>query len=265
MRYSIALIGSALVGVSNAHYVFGRLILDGKWTDTFEYVREIAPEPVRGSPEDWGMPYPLERPDHPDMRCGRNASLPFAPVKTATVNAGDRVGFGIGGGSWPGDKGATMFHAGPAFAWLSKAPTNDLQTYAGDGDWFKILSVTGRTEQSMDYSLPENEKYYDEVDSVWGTLYLDSYNFTIPKTTPPGHYLLRYEHIRPGGGGVQWYVNCAHVEIVNTNTDKIGTPGPMAKIPGVYTKGQPDLWFSSYDPDFNIDEYKGPEPEVWEG
>lgn len=70
--------------------------------------------------------------------------------------------------------GIGMYHPGFASAWLSKSPTDDLDSYTGDGDWFKILVVTGRTDQSLDYSDPENEKLYDPYKSPWGTFRLTS-------------------------------------------------------------------------------------------
>ncbi|KAF3056224.1 extracellular glycosyl hydrolase family 78 protein [Daldinia childiae] len=222
--------------------------------------REISPVP--DTDPDLALVSPNTDPDSLDLRCGRNASLPFSQVKTATVQAGDVIGFGAG--EPMGDTKATMYHPGIGSAWLSKSPIDDLQKYAGDGDWFKILSVTGRTEQSLDYSLPENSRYYDQYKSVWGTFRLDSYNFTIPKTTPPGKYLLRFEHYFPNIIDTQFYVNCAHVEIVNPDTE-VGTPGPLVDIPGVYTRGQPDVYFNYFDLQFNISTFTGPEPSVWSG
>jgi hypothetical protein len=70
---------------------------------------------------------------------------------------------------------------------------------------------------------------------------LKKYNFTIPASTPPGSYLLRFEHIFPNEVDAQYYVNCAHVEIVSSGEDE-GTPGPLVKIPGVYTRGQPGTY-----------------------
>ena len=67
--------------------------------------------------------------------------------------------------------------------------------------------------------------------------YINQYNFTIPKTTPPGHYLLRFEHVFPNQVDAQFYMNCAHVEILNSDGD-VGTPGPLVKIPSVYERGQ---------------------------
>lgn len=67
-----------------------------------------------------------------------------------------------------------MYHPGFGSAWLSKSPTDDLENYQGDGDWFKILSVTGRTEQSIDFTDPEWAPYNDRFKAVWGTFHLDS-------------------------------------------------------------------------------------------
>jgi hypothetical protein len=141
---------------------------------------------------------------------------------------------------------------------------DDLENYEGDGDWFKILSVTGRTEQSLDFTDPEWAPWTDYYKGVWGTFHLDSvshnlpltsgissiplpsislttrkrqYNFTIPVTTPPGKYLLRFEHVFPNEDNAQFFLNCAQIEVVNDG--EVGTPGPLAKLPGAYTRGQP--------------------------
>lgn len=91
----------------------------------------------------------------------------------------------------------------------------------------------------------------------------------------------------------QYYVGCAHVEILNPSAD-VGTPGPLVKIPGVYERGQPgmytyllwrvlpgvfwqgysadlgfrvDVYFSSYDVvmkyNYDVSKWTPPKPEVW--
>ena len=40
--------------------------------------------------------FPNTDPTSDDLRCGRNASISRSAVKTATVQAGDTVGFGVG-------------------------------------------------------------------------------------------------------------------------------------------------------------------------
>lgn len=163
------------------------------------------------------------------------------------------------------------------------------------GDWFKILQITGRESQSIDFSLPENAKREDKNKSVWGTYLIESvwpspsfflltypiypapphrhlahltipqWNFTIPATTPPGSYLLRWEVIFPNQVDAQFYVNCAHVQVVNDGV--VGIPGPLVKIPGLYERGQKDVYFSSYDYGIggSLDGFVPPKPEVWRG
>jgi hypothetical protein len=64
------------------------------------------------------------------------------------------------------------------------------------------------------------------------------FNFTIPETTPPGKYLLRIEQWMPTqlSNYSQWYVNCAHVNIVGPGG---GSPTEFAKFPGTYVVDEP--------------------------
>ncbi|KAI1818337.1 lytic polysaccharide monooxygenase [Poronia punctata] len=265
MKSTLVLFASLQCGVQ-AHFLFGRLILNNQWTDTWEYVREV--QALQGVEENLALIYPQTEPDSIDLRCGRNASDFEGTVKTAKVQAGDTVGFAAGEPMLEGDVKPWIYHAGVTSAWLSKAPSDDLDAYAGDGDWFKILSVTGRTEQSLDWSDPWAAQYYDELKALWGTFRLDSYNFTIPETTPSGKYLLRFEHLFPQDVDTQFYVNCAQIEVENSS-DSVGTPEPVVKIPGVYTRGQEDVYFNTayfaLEHDYSIDAYVAPAPSVWSG
>ncbi|PVI00683.1 lytic polysaccharide monooxygenase [Periconia macrospinosa] len=180
--------------------------------------RKISPQDNGNNPKfDYDYIIPIVDPSLPDLRCGRNATKAWSRPKTAVVHAGDTVGFA----RWP-----NLYHPGPATAWLSRAP-GLLDEYEGDGDWFKILSVVGRTNHCGQIKFPHFPH------RTW--------NFTIPERTPTGDYLLRFEHIYPlpvdSIQGAQFYTNCAHVRIVNSESDE-GTPGPLVKIPGIYTFGQ---------------------------
>ncbi|GAP87380.1 putative cellulose-growth-specific protein [Rosellinia necatrix] len=256
-----------LLGSVQSHYLFGRLILEGKWTGTWEYIREIQPRV--GTTPDFALVYPMTDPDSVDMRCGRNASDFQGAVKTATVLAGDAVGIAAGEPMLQGDIKPWMYHPGFASAWLSKAPSDDLDAYLGDGDWFKILSVTNRTKQSLDFSDPWAAQYYDPLKAAWGTYRLDSYNFTIPTVTPPGKYLLRFEHIFPNRVDAQFYVSCAQIEVVNPSAVTAITPAPVVKIPGVYTRGQGDVYFDTYSyvlaHNLSTNDFIAPSPVVWRG
>jgi len=61
-------------------------------------------------------------------------------------------------------------------------------------------------------------------------------NFTIPKTTPPGKYLMRVEHMYPRAdyNASQFFLSCTHLDVKGPGG---GTPGPMVKFPGAY-----DVW-----------------------
>lgn len=72
----------------------------------------------------------------PGITCGRNAFDSAAKTETADVVAGSEVGFRV---SWDGyGKYGVFWHPGPAQIYLSRAPNDDLETYRGDADWFKI-------------------------------------------------------------------------------------------------------------------------------
>ncbi|KAI9150071.1 hypothetical protein HJFPF1_09825 [Paramyrothecium foliicola] len=246
--------------------LFGRLIHNGQWTETWEYVREVSP--AAGQDESTALVAPNTVIESPDLRCGRNASNAWSQPKTATIRAGDTVGFAAGEPQLAGLPQPWMYHPGFASAWLSKAPNDDLDSYTGDGDWFKILNVVNRTEQSVDFTDPYYKPHSDPLRYPWGTFLASSWNFTIPSTTPAGKYLLRWEHIFPNPEDSQFFVNCAHVEILNDG-DNIGTPGPLVKIPGVYQRGQKDVYFSSYSlvlgNGMTLGKFSPPKPEVWSG
>jgi hypothetical protein len=143
-----------------------------------------------------------------NLTCGRLASKSAKKTQTATVNAGEPIAFGVG------ETYGYIFHQGPAMAYLSKAPNDDLENYHGDGDWFKIA-----------YWGPES-------DTVWSSYNEDTLNFTIPKTTPPGKYLLRMEQFWPlkPESGIQWYVNCAQIDVVGPGGGKSSPFGSLKYV-----------------------------------
>lgn len=74
--------------------------------------------------------------NHPDITCGRSAFDAAAKTETADVVAGSEIGFRV---SWDGNgKYGVFWHPGPAQVYLSRAPNDELETYEGQGDWFKI-------------------------------------------------------------------------------------------------------------------------------
>lgn len=66
---------------------------------------------------------------------------------------------------------------------MSRAPDDDVKSYDGSGDWFKIFEE-GVCSSDKDFTT-----------DAWCTWGRDSIKATIPKDTPSGEYLFRAEHI----------------------------------------------------------------------
>jgi len=140
-----------------------------------------------------------------------------------TGNRGDtaRTEFNPDGIPW----NPYIWHSGPNIVYLSRAPDDNLQSYRGEGDWFKIA-----------YRGPLNDTHWAPVQSE------HEFNFTIPKTTPPGKYLMRIEHFMPTDISPpyqQFYVNCALVNIIGPGG---GTPVGFARFPGTYKPDDPGIF-----------------------
>lgn len=79
----------------------------------------------------------------PNITCGRAAFTSAPQTQTADVLAGSEIGFRVSADG-DGNRNAEysqfprFWHPGPAQIYLSRAPNDDLQSYRGDGTWFKI-------------------------------------------------------------------------------------------------------------------------------
>ncbi|KAF2183991.1 lytic polysaccharide monooxygenase [Zopfia rhizophila CBS 207.26] len=201
------------------------------------------PEHAKGFPPQYAKRVPFFDLHSPNMVCGREAEKSAAKTETATVVAGDEVGFRIAD-IVPGD---LIFHDGPGQIYMSRAPNDDLEHYDGRGDWFKIAYVAAKN------------------DTTWQLKWTTGMNFTIPKTTPPGKYLLRIEHLQPSYlfNMSQWYINCAHVNIVGSGG---GTPTGFARFPEAYDIEDPGIRITeAQDKKTNLLSYVPPGPKVWTG
>jgi hypothetical protein len=235
---------SATFQAAYGHYCFSHLIVNNTKDSNWTYVREVSAQ-TAGDNTDYGKVSPQLGADmvtSTNLTCGRLASNSAAKTKIATIVAGEPIAFGVSE-----YYGSTIFHQGPAMAYLSKAPNDDLENYHGDGDWFKIA-----------YWGPSSN-------TTWSSYNAATLNFTIPKTTPPGKYLLRMEQYWPlkPATSIQWYVNCAQVEVVGSGG---GTPTEFAKFPGTYKASDPGITLPS-DMSYyqNLEKYTPPGPAVWKG
>jgi hypothetical protein len=267
----IAAIAAIAPGVL-CHNVHGILMVNGTAAPQWTYVLDVGPQYPIG-PYDYpegSQAYkipPIIGPDNENITCGRAAFASAHKTKTADILAGSEVGFrvsadgnGIRDGAFYGPVGGaeypSFWHAGPGQIYLSRAPNDDLQSYKGDGDWFKIA-----------YAGPIDDTHWQ----LWP--YQSDFNFTIPKTTPPGKYLMRIEQFMPTAytGYEQFYVNCAFVNIIGPGG---GTPTGFARFPGTYKQGDPGILVPDDQEalggrvkmaDLKLLNYKPPGPAVWTG
>lgn len=99
----------------------------------------------------------------------------------------------------------------------------------------------------------------------------NQFNVTLPRTTPPGSYLMRvemiYPNVLPDTKGTQFYVNCAQVNVIGPGG---GTPKGFVKFPGAYTPNTPGVKMPDekvFGPSLtkNLNRYTMPGPAVWVG
>ena len=57
-----------------------------------------------------------------------------------------------------------FYHPGPAQVWLSRAPNDDLRTYQGDGDWFKIAYAGPADNQNWELYRSTDEEFVRQTD-----------------------------------------------------------------------------------------------------
>ncbi|KAK4180604.1 glycosyl hydrolase family 61-domain-containing protein [Triangularia setosa] len=207
----------------------------------FQYIRPVPAET------------PLHLTDKNDIRCNRGGASGQS-TDTLTVTAGDTVGF---------KPTFWTHHPGPFAAYLSAVPSGKtVKNYAGDGDWFKIWEFGT-------YPNLTPESTYQET---WRLL-PDPLTFPIPAATPPGQYLLRFEHVALHNayvrGGAEFYPSCAHIEVLNAGWKSGGPkPGPTARFPEAHQaeeNGKLRFNFQDFNDVQQFNSKKMPGPAVWDG
>ncbi|KAF2180124.1 lytic polysaccharide monooxygenase [Zopfia rhizophila CBS 207.26] len=244
-----------ILSTGSAHETFGNLVVNGTVTPKWKYVRDVAGEPYWATqpnvdPE-YAKRYPFFDLFSPWMTCGRDAYKSAMTTETASVIAGSELGMWVSN-VW--NSSNLIFHDGPGQVYMSRAPNDDLEHYDGKGDWFKIATVGVKS------------------DTAWQLRWTLGPNFTIPATTPPGHYLLRVEHFQPSRltNTSQWYVNCAHINVIGPGG---GMPTGSAKFPGAYDLEDPgihvedrmDMITPVQGVKIDLSGYVAPGPPVWKG
>ncbi|KAI4671671.1 uncharacterized protein J4E78_000167 [Alternaria triticimaculans] len=246
MKFSAsAIVLSAVAQVATAHYFFDTNLIGGVAQPQFKYVRpstrKVAYNPIKFSSNPAADIRDGSTADGPDIVCNQGAAKTGGKVQVLTVKAGDDVTAKLG-------VGAKFQHPGPALVYMSAAP-GSVQSYDGSGDWFKIFDE-GDCGSG------------DFTSNSWCTYNKDTVTATIPKDTPDGEYLVRFEHIgvhRSHVNQPEHYVSCMQVKVTGGGS---GKPGPMVKFPGAYKATDPYANFSIYN---GRKAFPMPGPAVWKG
>ncbi|KAF2447733.1 lytic polysaccharide monooxygenase [Karstenula rhodostoma CBS 690.94] len=233
MKVAVFALLAASAPLAQAHYIFNRLIVNGASIGgEYAYTRKNS--------NSYNPAYTNELMNSNDLRCNKGATA--GNTATYTVKAGDKIGFKLFNNEF-------IEHPGPGFVYISKAPESGVKSYDGSGDWVKVY------ETALCGSNPG-------TDNNWCSWQKDRLEWTIQSKIPPGEYLVRVEHIglhEAHAGKAQFYIECFQLKIEGSGG---GTPGPVAKIPGIYTKNDPGIAFNKWN---NPKSYVVPGPKVWNG
>ncbi|KFA76973.1 hypothetical protein S40288_05206 [Stachybotrys chartarum IBT 40288] len=245
MKFS-ALILAAIAQVASAHYFFDTNIINGVAQPSFRYVRASS-RPTRYNPIKFSSNPAADIRDNshidgPDARCNQGGGNPGS-TQVLTVTAGSEVRARLG-------VGATMQHPGPSLVYMSRAPTGNVLQYDGSGDWFKIFQE-GVCNSGGDFTT-----------NAWCSWDRNWIAATIPRDTPNGEYLVRFEHIgvhRSHVNQPEHYVSCMQIRVTGGGS---GTPGPLVRFPGAYRSTDAYANFSIYG---GHRSFPFPGPAVWSG
>ncbi|CAI6082982.1 unnamed protein product [Clonostachys chloroleuca] len=239
-----AIILSILAQMVSAHYFFDSVVTNGAAGSSFQYIRDFTRatkyNPIKFSSNPAVDIRDNSYIDGPDIRCNQGAFSNADKTDILEVAAGSDVTVKLA-------VGATMQHPGPALFYMSRAPS-DVKSYDGSGDWFKI-GQEGVCSQGVDFTK-----------DAWCTWDKNTLTATIPKDTPAGEYLLRFEHIGIHKSHVnqpEHYVSCVQVKVTGSGT---GTPGPLVQFPGAYKDTDAYATFSIYG---GYKDFVFPGPAVW--
>ncbi|KDR82568.1 hypothetical protein GALMADRAFT_237948 [Galerina marginata CBS 339.88] len=231
----LAFVVVALVNIANAHYTFPDLIANNAVSADWQYVRMTANHYSQG---------PVIDVTSQAIRCYELDSTSATSAGIATVTAGSTVGFKADN---------SMGHPGYFSAYLTAASPAANSNSAGLGkSWFKIWEWAPKWSASTGF--------------VFDSANIDRFNFTIPKSTPNGQYLLRGEqialHAASTSGGAQFYIGCAQINVVGGGS---GKPSPTVSFPGAYSAADPGILINIYNVPAGFSGYKAPGPAVWKG
>ncbi|EFI27344.1 hypothetical protein CC1G_14817 [Coprinopsis cinerea okayama7 len=195
----------------------------------------------------------VEDVNDPNLRCFDSKRNHSEIVQTYDVPPGSEIGFGAGDGGMQ-----YIFHHSVTNVYMAEAPKGiDVREWDGDGQvWFKVHEIPMETDggnyvwfpsKGIAYSFPTYTLVLTSTD-------VQSIDFTLPPSLPPGQYLVRMEniaiHYAMNFGGAQFFLSCAQINILESEEANNSTaqPGPLVAIPGVYNGREPGILINIHNP-----------------
>ncbi|KAH7411745.1 glycoside hydrolase [Phaeosphaeria sp. MPI-PUGE-AT-0046c] len=185
---------------------------------------------------------PHTDPSSVNMTCNYHGS-PVPGAFHAPLAAGSTVS-----ATWSHDGFGWVHTVGPMMAYMASCGDDCTSiTNIGDLSWFKIAEEGLRDG----YSVGQDEGC--------------GWDVVVPKTLKKGKYLLRHEIVNLELSPVQFYPNCAQVEVMGEG-DQVPGEEYLVKFPGAYSTTDPGIAISGkVRQDKVTKNYTVPGPKVWVG
>lgn len=185
-----------------------------KWAEPYEGQKDLIQRTWHQNPH--------TDPTSPNMTCNYHGNT-VPGAYHAPVQAGNTIS-----AKWNSNSFGWVHTVGPMMAYMASCgeDCNSIINIA-ELEWFKIAE-----EGLRPGFLVGDDKGWFQND-IWENQITDHWNVTVPKTLKPGRYMVRHEIINLELSPVQFYPNCAHLEVSGDGQD---VPGQeyLVKFPGGY-------------------------------
>ncbi|KAJ4300815.1 hypothetical protein N0V90_002903 [Kalmusia sp. IMI 367209] len=221
MRLSVATLIAACSGTALAHGGVTSYLIDGKNYTGYDWT-----SPAAGQKDliqrTWDF-NPLSDSTSRNLTCNfKGITLPGAFHAPVQAGSSIRVTWvSVDGFGWP-------HTLGPVLAYMADcggdcAAVTDTATLK----WFKIAEEGLRPG----FAIGEEDGWFQN--DLWENRRTEYWNVTVPKNLKPGKYMIRHEIIMLELSPIQFYPNCAHLEVAG---DGLGVPSGdyLVQFPGAY-------------------------------
>ncbi|PSN69689.1 glycoside hydrolase [Corynespora cassiicola Philippines] len=227
MKYSVATIIAAFSGKALAHGGVTAYTIDGKvypgyeWAEPFEGQKDLIQRSWHAFPHEDAL--------SSNITCNYDGST-VPGTFHAPIQSGGNISV-----TWEHEGYGWVHTLGPLTAYLASCG-DDCTTITdiANLEWFKIAEEGLREG----YAIGDEAAWFQS--DLWESRRADHWDVTIPRNLKPGKYMIRHEIIMIELSPVQFYPNCAHLEISGPGSL---VPGEdfLVKFPGAYSMSDPGI------------------------